>query len=267
MLTQVTLYNHLKKKVKFFINKLSLNNYVNQIGRKLALSLADILSLALYRHQGQILTKKKLWQTFEPDCAYKTLVVNINRFWQLALMILVLILKHSRQDCHLIKHIDSTDIPVCANRKAAVHQVMKTFASWGKTGKGYFYGLKLHLIADLEGRLLAVKFTTGETDDRATVIDLSKGLAGIFIGDAGYVSQDLAKRFYQEGRRYLLAKPRSNMRKLATRLDVFLHNTRMRIEINFKCLKQFYGLVTSLPRSIDGYLGNYAYAILAYCLG
>jgi hypothetical protein len=27
---------------------------------------------------------------------------------------------------------------------------MREFAKWGKTGKGWFYGLKMHLVTDLE---------------------------------------------------------------------------------------------------------------------
>ena len=40
----------------------------------------------------------------------------------------------------------------------------------------------------------------------------------------------------------------------------------MLIELNFRNLKMFYGLVSSLSRSITGYLANYIYAILAYVL-
>lgn len=266
MLTEVSLFKSLKQKVSFFVTSLSLHKYVNRIGRKLALSLTDILTLSLFRHTAQITTKKTLWELFELNCSYKTLVVNINRFFELALMILGLILKYNRKGCHLVKHIDSTDIPVCSLRKADSHKVMKAFATLGKTGKGWFYGLKLHLIADLEERILALRFTSGTTDDREIVVDLAGDLSGIFIADAGYVSEKLERSFYREGIRGIFAKPRSNMKKLATQLDGFLYGTRMRIELNFRNLKCFYGLVSSLPRSVAGYLANYTYAMLAYLL-
>ena len=267
MLTQLTLYYELRKKVSFFVDKLSLEKTVNTIGRKLSLSLTDILTTGLFKHLAQITTKKRLWQLLEFSCSYKTLVVNINRFSLLALKLLFILLRYNRLNTHLVKHVDSTDIPVCSNHKATRHQVMKTLANWGKTGKGWFYGLKMHLVSDLKGRLLSIKFTSGKTDDRAVVLTLSKDLDGVFIGDAGYVSQELAKNFYQEGKRYFLAKPRANMRKLATLTEIWLYNTRMKIELNFRSLKQFYGLVSTLPRSINGYLANYVYSLLAYCLG
>lgn len=266
MLTQVILYNQLKEKVDFFVKKLSFNKLVNRIGRKLALSLTNILSLSLFKHLGQITTKKRLWELMELKCSYKTLVVNINRFYTLGLLILSLILKSNCKNSHLVKHIDSTDIPVSCNRKAKYHQVMKQLATWGKTGKGWFYGLKLHLISDLKGKLLSLKFTSGNVDDRTVVINLSKNLEGIFLADAGYVSEKLAQAFYQENKRILIAKPKANMKKLATMAEIYLHRTRMRIEINFRNLKYFWGLITSLPRSVAGYLANYTYSLLAYCL-
>lgn len=266
MVTQLTTFNNLRKKVVFFVKKLKINQYVNNQGRKLALSLSDILSLALFQHSGQIETKKKLWQHMRPVCSYKTMVVNINRFFWLALYILTLILNYNKQNAHLVKFIDSTDIPVCQNRKAKFHKVMRLFANWSKTGKGWFYGLKMHLITDFNGRVLAIKFTAGNGDDREVVIDLAQGLEGIFVADAGYIKQELGEEFYQEGKRILLVKPRANMKKLATLTDVYLYAQRMRIELSFRTLKMFYGLVTSLPRSVFGYLANYSYALLAYCL-
>jgi len=196
MLKQLTLYQELRKKITFFVHKLSLNQTVNTIGRKLSLSLTDILTTALFKHLAQITTKKKLWELLELPCSYKTLVVNLNRFSCLALKMLFILLRYNRLNPHLVKHIDSTDIPVCSARKAKYHQTMQALSDWGKTGKGWFYGLKLHIISDLEGRLLSLKFTRGNTDDRAVVIDLSQDLQGIFVADTGYVSQDLAYEFY-----------------------------------------------------------------------
>lgn len=97
-------------------------------------------------------------------------------------------------------------------------------------------------------------------------IPLNQNLSGIFVADAGYVSAELEKNFYIEGQRYMLAKPKKNMRKLATTFDTWVYGTRMAIEIPFRNPKLFYGLVTSLPRSVAGYLANYTYSLLAYLI-
>ena len=96
---------------------------------------------------------------------------------------------------------------------------------------------------------------------------MNADLRGIFVADAGYISKDLEKEFYIENKRILFAKPKANMEKLITDWQNALYETRMLIEINFRNLKMFHNLITSLPRSIDGYLGNYVYSLLAYVLG
>ena len=95
---------------------------------------------------------------------------------------------------------------------------------------------------------------------------MNKDMLGIFVADAGYISKDLERDFYLENKRILFAKPRANMKRIATEWQNRLYNTRMQIELNFRNLKLFYHLETSLPKSIDGYLGNYVYSLLAYVL-
>jgi hypothetical protein len=188
----------------------------------------------------------------------------MNRFSYLAAIIFVLLMKINRAYSHPVKHIDSTDIPVCLFKNANAHKTMAGLADFGKNSKGTFYGLKMHMITDLRRKILRVIFTAGNVDDREMVIPLSKDLVGIFMADAGYISKKLAREFHQEHKRFFIAKPRFNMKKLMTKFEEWLYGTRMLIELNFRSLKMFYGLVTSLPRSVDGYLANYIYSLLAY---
>lgn len=264
MKTVIQLYDNLKQVIKFFYKQLRLDKFENNKGRKLAISIIETISLAIFKQSNNIATKISIYKIFKPRCSYKTLVVNINRCSHLALLVLTTILKVNRKNQHLIKHTDSTDIPVCSNRKAKYHQTMKGLAGWANNGKGYFFGLKMHITTDLSRRLLAVKFTSGNVDDRTVFLELNKDLLGLFIADAGYISEKLQNDFHIEGKRFLLAKPRSNMKKIMTKFQEFLYGTRMLIELNFRNLKMFYGLVTSLPRSAGGYLANYIYSLLAY---
>jgi hypothetical protein len=143
---------------------------------------------------------------------------------------------------------------------------MSILSNWGYSGKGLFYGLKLHLTADLKRNILSIAFSPGNLSDIEMFMKLNKDMEGIFVADAGYVSERLQKEFYRENRRMLFSKPRKNMRKIITFWQKKLYDTRMIIELQFRNLKMFYGLVTSLPRSINGYLANYIYSILAYAL-
>jgi hypothetical protein len=260
----VPMYNSIKSVVNFFSKQLHFDKYKSQTGRKLALPIEDIISLAIFKQKNNIATKRALFNILKPNCSYKTLVVNLNRWFFLAVIIIVLLMKLNRINAHPIKHIDSTELPVCLFKNANAHKTMKEYAEYRKKGNTTFYGLKLHIITDLKRKLLSINFTGAKTDDRAVVIRMADGLTGIFMADAGYISDKLVREFYQENKRVLLAKPRSNMKKMITEFEEMLYRTRMLIELNFRDLKLFHGLLTSLPRSVGGYLSNYIYSILAY---
>lgn len=264
METKILLYEKIKEIVSFFSRHLKFDKFKNTMGRKLAISIEDIITSALFKQKNNIMTKKATYEIIKPNCSYKTLVVNMNRFAYLAAIVSALIMKICRDSSHPVKHIDSTDIPVCLFKNAHNHKTMKVLSEFGRSSKGTFYGLKMHMISDLGRNILRVKFTSGITDDREMVIPLSKDLMGIFIADAGYISKELARKFYQENQRILIAKPRSNMKKLMTKFEEMLYSTRTLIELNFRNLKMFYGVVTSLPRSVNGYFANYIYSLLAY---
>jgi hypothetical protein len=266
MAPALAVYNELKKKVTFLYEKLKLFKYENSVGRSLALPITETITLALYKKTHNIATKKAIWKDFQPNCSYKTLVVNMNRCAILALLVLMVILRLNRLNAHVVKHTDATDIPVCLKKNGKTHKTMYGLAEWGNSGKGSFYGLKLHMTTDLNRKILSIRFTAANADDREIFLKLNADLFGLFVTDAGYVSQKLQNDFHIEGKRILFTQPRKNMKKLITAFQYHLYNTRMLIELNFRNLKLFFGLVTSLPRSINGYLANYLYALLVYAL-
>ena len=264
MKTKIKIYENIVAKVKFFYKQLQLEKLGKSTGRPLTISIIETISLFLFKQKNGIPTKKEIHEIFNLKCSYKTLVVNMNRLTTLALLILSSILKWNKGNSHLIKHTDSTDIPVCLNKNAKYHKIMHGFAEWGHSGKGWYYGLKLHITTDLNRKILAISFTPANKSDRAEFMYLNKNLNGLFVADAGYVSNDLAKKFHIEDKRILFAKPRANMKKIITEFQKKLYDTRMIIELNFRSLKMFYSLITSMPRSVDGYLANYIYSLLAF---
>lgn len=264
MKTSIQLYDKLEHVVRRLYTQLKLDTQEKSKGRKLAISIIKTISLAVFKQFNGIPTKKSIFNIFRPKCSYKTLVVNINRFARQAMIILAAIIKINNQNSHVVKHTDSTEIPVCLNKNVKKHKVMKGFARWGKNGKGWFFGLKMHITTDLKRRLLAIKFTPGNTSDSKVFTELNKDISGIFVADGAYISKELSEEIYQLGKGFLFAKPRKNMKKIITDFQFHLYNTRMLIEINFRNLKAFYGLITSLPKSINGYFANYIYSLLAY---
>lgn len=259
----------LRRKVHPLIRFFNLDTRTPKVGRPPALSLELAVSFGLFKQKHGIPTKKAVYDMFQHvlRCTYKTFVESLNRFAWVALLMLVLVLRFNRSAQHPIKHIDSTIIPVCLLRNAKHHKTMQGIAAFGKSSTGFFFGLKLHVISDLLGKLQSIMFTPGNTSDKNidVVLTLAKDIQGLVIGDAGYVSQKLADAFNRADRIFM-AKPYKNMRKIATKLQGLLYGTRMLIEKHFRVLKLFYGLVTSVPRSVTGYFANYFYALGAYVL-
>lgn len=241
-----------------------------KVGRPSALSPIEAVTFAALKQKRTIKTKIAAWETFglPARCSYKTFVVALNRWAWLAALFIALILQANRQRQHWVKHIDATVIRVGKLKNARNHRTLRGIADYGKTSEGWFFGLKLHLIADLLGNFLSVIITPGNVSDKnvSLVVRLAHDIWGLLIGDAGYVSQRLAQAFNIERVRLLLVKPYKNMRKIATKLQGLLYGTRMLIERHFRNLKEFYGLETNLPRSVRGYFAHYCSAIFAYLI-
>lgn len=264
--TSLTIYHTLKTIVSRLCNSLKINEREHPKGRRPSLTNSESLTCAVLKQRQNISSVKSLYEILEPPCSYNRFVVNLLRVAPYLAAVITALLHYFGTHAHLVKFTDATDIPVCLNKNARHHRTMRGFAAWSKTGKGSFYGLKLHLSGDVEGKPLAIRLTPGNSDDRAVFRKMNEKLRGLFIADAGYVSEQLELDFFIEKERLLLTASRKNMKQVATPFQIALLNLRMRVEIHFRVLKVCYGLVTSLPRSIDGYLTHYLAAIAAHLL-
>jgi len=117
MKTFIKLHEDILAKVKFFSKQLKLK-LCKSTGRPLSISGEETIALALFKQNTGIVTKKKIFEIFNPKGSYKTLCVEMNRFALQALIVLNAILKWNQKNAHIIKHTDSTDVPVCLNKNA-----------------------------------------------------------------------------------------------------------------------------------------------------
>lgn len=164
----------------------------------------------------------------------------------------------------VIKIMDSTAIPVCKNLRIWRHKVCKSIASKSKTTTGWFYGLKLHILSDVNGNILMIKFSTGKTDDRVALSRIFEQIHdSLVLAGAGYLSKHLEKKALLNNN-FLLTCGRKNQKKIATILHIVLLNLRPRIESIFSVLKERLNLITSLPRSVNGYMSHYIHVIFGY---
>lgn len=236
------------------------------IGRPKKIPDADALAFALYQHASTRATKKSVYDDFKEvlSCSYKTFVVSVNRVALLTLRLLLLIMRENKQDSHLVKYTDATDIPVCLKKNMDDHKTMQGIAGLGRSSKGWYYGLKMTLTRDHEGRMLAVRFTSPGENDRNIFRDINKDIYGVLVADAGYVSKKLEEDMHVEHKRFVFIRPYKSMKKLMTAWQYHLYKGRFKIEFDFRDLKLFHGLVTSLPRSVGGYFANYLHALLSF---
>lgn len=266
ILTSITIYYSLKTIVSNFFNTLKFSEREHPKGRKPLLTNSEIVTAVVFKQRQNIATKKSLYEILEPSCSYNRFVVALNRVGKYLATIITAVMNLLRKQAHLIKFTDSTELPVCLLKNSKHHRAMKELSAYSKSSKGFFYGLKLHLSADVEGRVLALKLTPGNSDDRKIFRKMNEKLRGLFGADAGYVSKELERDFFINGERTLVTASRANMKKAAAPWQIAILNLRMRVEVHFRMLKICYGLVTSFPRSIDGYLTHYLAAITAHLL-
>ena len=237
-------------------------------GRPLKIKKEDALVFALYQHTSTRATKKSVYEDFRNvlHCSYKTFVVSVNRAGLLGLRLLFLLMRLGKKISHLVKFTDATDIPVCLNKNAKRNRVMQGLASWGYSSKGFYYGLKMTMTRDAEGRILGARFSSASANDRDLFRKVNRDIEGIIVADAGYVSRQLERDMYVEGKRWCLIRPLKSMKRLAEAWQLKLYEMRYAIEFDFRSLKMFHGLVTSLPRSVNGMLSNYVQALLSFVL-
>src|SRR3989338_8350582 len=259
-------------KLKSIISQLSqtfkLFEETPKSGRPRKINNIDALTLALYQHASTRATKKSVYEDFKQvlRCSYKTLVVWMNKLGTVSLRLLAIVMQMNRRSAHLVKMTDSTDIPVCLKKNMDSHKTMHGLAGLGHSTKGWYYGLKMTITRDHDGRLLNLKFTQPLVNDRDIFRSINKDIYGIIVADAGYVSYQLEKDMNIDNKRWILIRPYKTMKKLAAEWQLKLYASRFKIEFDFRDMKLFHGLITSLPRSVDGYIANYLHALVSFAI-
>ena len=264
------LYSKIKHTITQFIQqyKIILPRKLHPQGRPLKINPEDALALAVYQHTSTRATKKSVYEDFKSvlACSYKTLVESMNRMGAIVMRLLFLIMRFGRKYGHLVKYTDATDLPVCLRKNADSHKTMRDFSTFGHSSKGWYYRLKMTMTRDAGGNILGLRFTAPCANDRDIFRQINKDIDGIIVADAGYVSKQLETDMNIEGKRWILIKPYKTMKKLMTKWQEELYKGRFQIEFDFRNLKLFHGLITSLPRSVNGYFANYIHALTSFVL-
>ena len=191
-----------------------------------------------------------------------------NRYYTELRGLLALLLaqnRHARRPYPLVFQ-DSTALPVCKVARASQHQTFWRWARKSKTGSGWWYGFKLHVQCDEEGRLCAFALTTASVDECQLLAPLTQWMTtGIVVGDRGYISEAKAQELGARGI-YVITAIRKNMRKVATQFQLACLQARHRIEEIFEFLKCAFGLVRTTHRASYALPIHLLVCLLAYSL-
>ena len=103
-------------------------------------------------------------------------------------------------------------------------------AALGKTTKGWFFGLKLHMVINEAGQIMNMMFIRGNVDDRAVVPEITKKLTGLLFGDRGYISKKLFTELYDRGLKLITGLRKDMQNKLMDVKEKLLLRKRLLID-------------------------------------
>lgn len=178
---------------------------------------------------------------------------------------LIAVVSLTMQSDTLFRFADSTKLPVCRNHRVTSYKVAKSVTAWGKNWQGSYYGFKLHAAIDHLNRLVAIAFTPADRYDGQFLEQLVNEATKVAVGDSHYGARTTRRKVWNKHRVIVVAPPHyKQMKQVMARWQQFLLNMRSKIECTFDTLKEHLGLVTSFPRSINGYFLHYLRIILGY---
>jgi hypothetical protein len=166
-----------------------------------------------------------------------------------------------------IYYVDSSCLPVCHIKRSKRHKVFDEIADYGRTSVGWFFGLKIHLVVNNYGELIAFKITKGNVHDATAAKSLFLALEGLAFGDKGYISKKLFDELLNKGLK-LITRKRKNMKEKLNINDYEkqLLNQRNLIETIFDCLKHKYHIWHTRHRSILNAMTHLMAALAAYTI-
>ncbi len=211
--------------------------------------------VSLHRH-----ARLHLRQEFPRLPAYQNFVAHCHRvlpqLWQLLDALCV---------NSPIRLVDSTMLPVCKLHRVNQHKVAKDAAAFGYNHQGAHYGFKLHTSVSLDGVLCAFHFTSADTYDGQVLPELVDRQTQLAIGDRHYGGKVMRQHVHETYGTTVLTPPlQKQQRKMMTAWQQVLLDWRTKIESVYDRLKEHLHLVSSFPRSINGYLLHYVRILLGY---
>jgi hypothetical protein len=164
-----------------------------------------------------------------------------------------------------IRLMDATMLEVCKLERMGQHKVAKGVAEMGKNWQGWHYGFKLHASIDRQGRFCGLALTPANVYDAQMMPAILNQYAKVAVGDGTYNAAKMRQRIAREYGCVVIAPVHPTQRKkIMANWQHLLLLARPKIEAVFDYLKQHMHLVSSFPRSVEGYFLHYVRILLGY---
>jgi hypothetical protein len=137
-------------------------------------------------------------------------------------------------------------------------------AGWGKNWQGFWFGPKVHVAVDLEGRLSNVTFTPAYVYDGHVTPRLVQPETRVVVGDSHYGNKIAQERLWREHSVIVEAPEHyKQVTQIMAAWQQKLLAARVKVECTFGHLKEHLTLVSSFPRSLSGFMLHYVRMLLA----
>ncbi len=240
-------------------------------GPKQSLSLSEIMTILMMFHHVRFRDfktyyqyyVKRFWQREFSDFPSYSRFITIMKQAIFPMTLFTCINSGQRTG---IYYIDSSCLPVCHIKRSKRHKTFADIAGYGRTSVAWFFGLKLHIVINDRGELIAFKITQGQRHDNREAANLLKTLEGLAFGDKGYIGKKLFDELMQNGLKFITRK-RKNMR--ADSLSGYeqqLLNQRGIVETVIGHLKHHYQIWHTRHRSVLNAMTHLITALAAYAV-
>ena len=232
---------------------------------------SEIMTILIFFQSSQWRNFKSYYEYFL-STFYKTAFPKLpsyNRFIEIMNRIIFHLILFSQINAGKrtgIYFIDSTCLPVCHLKRSKRHKTFDEIAQYGRTSVGWFFGLKLHIIINDRGELMAFKITNGKRNDAKAGESIMQKLQGLMFGDKGYLGRQLFSRLLEKGLN-LITRGRKNMKqKNYSSMEKQLLNKRGIIETVINHFKHHYHIWHTRHRSIVNAITHLMAGIAAYVI-
>lgn len=248
-----------------------------KIGRKrrnrsMALTMSEIMTISIWYHYSGYKTFKDYYtkhvQVYLKNEFPK--LVSYNRFIELRktiVMPMLVFLYTLLDSCTGVSIIDSFKLEACNIKRSSSHKTLQSIAKKGKTSMGWFYGMKVHIVINHLGEIIAFYISSGNVADNNELVlfKMTKKILGKLFGDKGYiVKPERFQKLYERGI-HLITKIRENMQnKLMDFTDKLLLRKRGIIESVGDILKEHLQMEHTRHRSVWSFFLHIFTSLITY---